>query len=283
MEVIIESAVPYLHEGLRRFADVEIEVGSNADTLCHLVTGYFLYLFGGMFFYLFFASISYYYYFVLYRSYYFPGKNHLPSDEALRNQIRTEIGIALPSIPGMALLTVPFNVLAHLGYTYTYRRLDEYGYPYVVFSILMFLFFSDMTIYWIHRGLHSKALYKNVHKAHHTFRVVTPFSSHAFSALDGWSQSTPYLVFPFILPIHNWTLFALYIGVNLWTVAIHDRIPYYKGSIVNSTMHHDAHHRFFFYNYGQYFSMWDKIGGSYRDPADLIADPSIKGSIKAAA
>jgi hypothetical protein len=111
MEVIIENVVPYLHEALHRYADVDIEEGSNEDILCYLVTGYSLYLFGGVFFYLFFASISYYYYFVLYRQHYFPGKKHLPSVEVLREQVRTEIGIALPSIPVMALLTVPFNIL----------------------------------------------------------------------------------------------------------------------------------------------------------------------------
>jgi lathosterol oxidase len=40
-----------------------------------------------------------------------------------------------------------------------------------------------------------------------------------------------------------------------------------SGSFVNGAAHHVLHHLYFNYNYGQYFTIWDKIGGSYRKPS----------------
>lgn len=37
-------------------------------------------------------------------------------------------------------------------------------------------------------------------------------------------------------------------------------------SIINGPAHHTLHHMYFVYNYGQYFTWADKVGGSYRHP-----------------
>jgi lathosterol oxidase len=38
------------------------------------------------------------------------------------------------------------------------------------------------------------------------------------------------------------------------------------------------HHLYFNYNYGQYFTLWDRVGGSYRKPnAELFSKESKMG------
>lgn len=37
---------------------------------------------------------------------------------------------------------------------------------------------------------------------------------------------------------------------------------------VNGADHHTGHHLFFNYNYGQFFTFWDKVLGTYRRPSD---------------
>lgn len=39
--------------------------------------------------------------------------------------------------------------------------------------------------------------------------------------------------------------------------------------VVNGSAHHSDHHTAYNYNYGQYFTLWDRIGGSYRHPYAL--------------
>jgi lathosterol oxidase len=36
---------------------------------------------------------------------------------------------------------------------------------------------------------------------------------------------------------------------------------------LNSSAHHTVHHLEFNYNYGQYFTLWDRIGGSHKLPS----------------
>lgn len=65
---------------------------------------------------------------------------------------------------------------------------------------------------------------------------------------------------------------SLFIFVNIWTISIHDgdyRIPAPFMGLINGAIHHVDHHLFFNYNYGQYFTFWDRLGGSYRFPSAL--------------
>lgn len=78
----------------------------------------------------------------------------------------------------------------------------------------------------------------------------------------------------------------MFLFVNFWTVAIHDgntigrryfflekelhilflgNVMLYS-TIINSTAHHTLHHRNFNCNFGQYFTLFDRIGGSYCQP-----------------
>lgn len=107
------------------------------------------------------------------------------------------------------------------------------------------------------------------HKPHHLWKIATPFASHAFHPVDGFMQSLPYHVYPFLFPLHKVTYLGLYIFVNVWTISIHDgdyRVPRLLRHVINGSAHHTDHHLYFDYNYGQYFTLWDKIGGSYKSP-----------------
>jgi len=121
-------------------------------------------------------------------------------------------------------------------------------------------------IYWIHRFLHHPTLYGPIHKLHHKWVVTTPFASHAFHPLDGFLQSTPYHIYVFLFPMNKYLYLFLFAAVNFWTISIHDGAGAYNGVIINGADHHTIHHRLFNYNYGQYFTFWDRICGTHRTP-----------------
>ncbi|TKS73812.1 Lathosterol oxidase [Collichthys lucidus] len=104
-----------------------------------------------------------------------------------------------------------------------------------------------LSFYYVfdHKLMKHPYFIKHLHKQHHIFKIPTPFASHAFHPLDGFQQSLPYHVYPFIFPLHK-----------IW--------------MINGAAHHVDHHLFFNYNYGQYFTLWDKSGGSYRYPSALL-------------
>ncbi|CAG8824296.1 44626_t:CDS:2 [Gigaspora margarita] len=85
----------------------------------------------------------------------------------LKNQIRKEITLSATGFPITSLVTIPWFLGEVRGYSKLYDDINDYGFLYGIFSIILFLFFTDMCIYWIHRWLHHPLIYKNLHKPHH--------------------------------------------------------------------------------------------------------------------
>ncbi|KAG0326068.1 c-5 sterol desaturase [Podila humilis] len=150
------------------------------------------------------------------------------------------------------------------------------GWGYVALSVAAFLLFTDCGIYWVHRFLHHPLVYKRLHKPHHKWIIPTPYSSHAFHPVDGYLQSVPYHLFVFIMPMQKYIYLTMFVLVNFWSVLIHDGEVVVESSVINSAAHHSVHHLYFNYNYGQYFTLWDRLGGSYRTPGKEQYDKSLR-------
>jgi len=228
---------------------------------------WFFYLFSGYVMYFLFAGVSYWHKHVLHKRIYFP--HWSPK----REDVMKEIKHSCSSLVWLAFLQSPFTLLEELGYSKKYTNLAEYGYGYAIFSVIWFIVFADICIYWIHRIEHTNSfLYKHIHKPHHSHIYVTPFASHAFNPIDGWAQSWPYVFFAFIFPFHNWLNLIVLVIVNFWTINIHDQISLVQAKgLINGAGHHDMHHRKFLFNYGEYFTIMDRLFGTYADPDPLHA------------
>ena len=217
--------------------------------------------FGGWFMYLAFAALNFHFVF---------DKVLLKHPKILKNQIRREIAMACWNIPGMSVLTLPFFLAEVRGYTKLYERIDERSLEYTVGATFAFLMWNDCLVYWVHRALHHPILYKRIHKDHHKWLVPTPFASHAFHAIDGCAQALPYHLFVLFVPYPKWLYMGSFLIVNFWTISIHDAlyaVPKALRPFINGAAHHTDHHLFFNYNYGLYFTLWDRIGGSFRNPS----------------
>lgn len=139
----------------------------------------------------------------------------------LKNQISLEIRQTMISIPWMAVFTAPVFLGEVRGYAKLYDDPSDQPFPFYNFlQFPLFIIFTDFFIYWIHRGLHHPKIYKTLHKPHHKWIIPTPFASHAFHPLDGFAQSVPYHVYPYIFPLQKFAYIALFIFINIWTVLI---------------------------------------------------------------
>jgi lathosterol oxidase len=195
----------------------------------------------------------------------------------LKNQISLEIRQANKSLPIMAIFTAPLFLLEVRGYSKLYDSLDDapvWWYNYLQFPL--FLIFTDFCIYWIHRGLHHPLIYKHLHKPHHKWIMPTPYASHAFHPLDGYAQGLPYHLFPFLFPLQKLANVFFFVFVNVWTVLIHDGEYVSDNPIINGAACHTMHHLYFNFNYGQFTTLWDRLGGSYRKPNDELFRKELK-------
>ena len=69
--------------------------------------------------------------------------------------------------------------------------------------------------------------------------------------------------------MHKYAYLAFFAFVNIWTVSIHDsdfRVIGPLKPLINGAAHHADHHLLFNYNYGQFFTLWDRIGASFKNP-----------------
>ncbi|EGZ27765.1 hypothetical protein PHYSODRAFT_474456 [Phytophthora sojae] len=214
-----------------------------------LVGGYLLYLIG--------AGFAYQFWF---------DKELMKHPKFLKDQVKSEIVASLKSIPVMVMLTLPWFLADVRGYSKTYTEFGKYGYGFEAMAVVWFVFFSDMLIYWFHRWLHHPLIYAPLHKPHHKWIICSPFASHAFHPVDGYIQSLPYHFYIMLFPIHRGLFLALFAAVNFWTISIHDGLYLSHNKVVNGALHHSVHHELFVYNYGQYFTLWDRLCGSYREP-----------------
>jgi len=242
-------------------------IGWNKYAL-QLTINWGLLYFGACFFYFLFSTGSFYYFFIYKKDKYYPNSI---DPKKLNDQVWTEIKISMVSMPFTALFISPFSTAVQRGYGKIYYDVNEYGWGYLLLSIPLFLFVTDMAIYFIHRGLHFGLIYQYIHKPHHTYKWTSPFSSHAFHPIDGWAQGIPYYLFVFIFPLHYIVFIFLFLFVNFWTISIHDQVDFCGDGFFNSTGHHTLHHTQFLYNYGQYFTLWDRVCGTYK-PAQQTND-----------
>jgi len=197
----------------------------------------------------------------------------------LKNQIVLEMRQALFAMPIMAIFTVPFFALEVNGYSKMYDTFADAPFSaYNLLQVPLFLIFTDFFIYWIHRGLHHPRVYKHLHKPHHKWIMPTPFASHAFHPVDGFAQSIPYHIFPFIFPLQKFAYIALFVFINIWTVMIHDGEYVSQSVIINGAACHTMHHLYFNYNYGQFTTISDRIFGSYRKPNEELFHKETKMS-----
>ncbi|KAI0360057.1 hypothetical protein OH77DRAFT_1394119 [Trametes cingulata] len=219
--------------------------------------------------YFVFAGLSYQYIF-----------NHemMKHPRFLPNQVKLEIQSSLKAFPMMTLYTLPWFLAEVRGHSKLYDNVDDYGWPYLFFSVAFFLVFTDYCIYWIHRAEHHPIFYKWLHKPHHKWLIPTPFASHAFHPLDGYVQSIPYHLFIFLFPLHRSLYLGLFVFVNFWTILIHDSdmiTGHPLEKVINGPAHHTLHHLYFTVNYGQYFTWADRMGKSYRQPQAEL-DPMLE-------
>lgn len=222
------------------------------------VTWLFLYV-GSLVVYFLFATLDYIIYYI------WLGNQLQSSSPDKKPNVRREISMSVKSLFVMSGFSTPAEVLIQLGYSKEYTDPARYGYFYLIISPLLFILFSDCVIYFIHRALHSRLLYRHIHKPHHSFVHTSPFAAFAFHPVDGYMQGVSYHIFVFLFPFNAAVHLVSLVVVSMWTINIHDRVTWGIPGI-NGAAHHTIHHTTYKSNYGQYFTLWDKLCGTFRDP-----------------
>lgn len=208
---------------------------------------------------------SYFVFFVWGRQRFHPGYTP-PAGEN-----RRAVLLSLANVVGGAALVLPMHLLVASGKTRVYFSVAEHGLSWLVVSAVLLLVTAETLVYWVHRALHTPLLYRRLHRPHHAFRVPNALASFAFHPLDAFAQSLPVHLFVLLVPTHILVYLGFLGATMVWTFLIHLRVPLVRWGGLNNTSHHAVHHWFQKYNLGQFFTLWDRLGGTYRSPDALPA------------
>lgn len=218
---------------------------------------------GGCILYYGLSWLSYQYFFVWKKDYYFPGEPTPPRDEDV-----SAMKLGFWNVVGNAALGTPFQYWIFHGRGKVYWHVSDRGWGYYVLSFFVFLLVTEFLVYWAHRILHQRWLYKHLHLYHHLYRRPTPWVSMAFHPIDSWLQALPYYLCALFMPVHISIYAGMFVFVMLWTFFIHDRVSFVRLPIVHYTAHHTIHHAYNKFNFGQFLTIFDRVFGSHKDPME---------------
>ncbi len=147
-----------------------------------------------------------------------------------------------------------------------YEDINHFGLWYLPVSILIAMLLQETYYYWLHRLMHHKQLYRIVHRVHHDSHIASPWTSFSFHPLEALLQAIIFPVILLFLPMHPAAI-VVYLTIMTITSAInHLDVEIYPagfekhpvGKWMIGATHHSLHHKQFRYNYGLYFTCWDK-------------------------
>ena len=183
------------------------------------------------------------------------------------NQFKTEIKWSIVTSLLFSIAGTVTVILWQKGYTKVYTNLNLHGWWYLPMSLIIFMLCHETYYYWLHRWMHRPAVFKIVHKVHHDSNISSPFTAFSFHPLEGLLQAIFLPAMLMILPMHYYVIIIQLTIMTISSVINHLDIEIYSkkfndhffGKWIIGATHHSLHHKQFKYNYGLYFTFWDKI------------------------
>lgn len=133
-------------------------------------------------------------------------------------------------------------------------------------SFVLTVIAHDAWFYWAHRIMHRPALFRTFHRRHHRSHNPTPFTAYSFDIGEAAVMALFSPVWVLLVPV-SWPAFGLFmlhqiarnvIGHSGYELFPADRRGRPLFDWMTTVTHHDLHHAQAGYNYGLYFTWWDR-------------------------
>jgi lathosterol oxidase len=157
--------------------------------------------------------------------------------------------------------------LRHGGWSMIYFDWRAYPLLWIPASGLLALVAIDAGLYYSHRLMHHRLLFRHIHRWHHRYVAPTVFTTTAMHPVEFFIFASCLLVPALVIPIHA----GVYIAVIGYTYFIgmvdHSGIrARWKLPLHGNNQFHDDHHVYFHCNYGHHTSLWDRLHDTVHHP-----------------
>ena len=181
-------------------------------------------------------------------------------------QFRREVKWSMITAALFALAGSAMLLLWQKGYTKVYLDAGDYPWWWLPLSLGIAMLLHETYYYWLHRWMHHPKVFHIVHKVHHDSNVTSPWTAFSFHPLEGLLQAIFLPLLLLVMPMHLYVLLLQLTIMTFSSVINHLDIELYPqrfhrhflGRWLIGATHHSLHHKQFRYNYGLYFTFWDK-------------------------
>jgi Delta7-sterol 5-desaturase len=183
-----------------------------------------------------------------------------------KDQFRKEVFWSTVTALIFAVSGAATLLLWQRGHTKVYFNANDYPLWWLPASLFISMIVHETYYYWLHRWMHHPKIFRIVHKVHHDSNITSPWTAFSFHPIEGFFQAIFLPALLMILPMHLYVLIIQLTIMTFSSVINHLDIELYPknfhkhflGRWFIGATHHSLHHKQFRYNYGLYFTFWDK-------------------------
>ena len=137
-------------------------------------------------------------------------------------------------------------------------------------SLVLTILAHDTYFYWVHRTMHRPRLFRAFHRRHHRSNNPTPFTAYSFDLGEAALMAAFTPLWVLLVPV-SWPAFGLFmihqIARNVIGHSGYELFPARRDGRplldwMTTVTHHDLHHAQAGYNFGLYFTWWDRWMGT---------------------
>jgi sterol desaturase/sphingolipid hydroxylase (fatty acid hydroxylase superfamily) len=191
-------------------------------------------------------------------------------DKPPARQLVTEFLISIRSVTIFSTIgLIPF-VLEKVGWLPGAALAASWGPVWFWTSLVLMIVGHDAYFYWAHRAMHDPRLFRRFHRRHHLSHNPSPFTAYSFDLGEAAIMGSFVPLWVLLVPT-PWPAVGLFVlhqivrntlGHSGYEVMPAGRNGRPLIDWLTTTTHHDLHHSQARWNYGLYFTWWDRWMGT---------------------
>lgn len=144
------------------------------------------------------------------------------------------------------------------------------GWPYFAFTIIALIVLHDAWFYWTHRLIHDPRLFRRFHRTHHKSHNPSPWAAYSFDMGEAALNALYAPLALSLIPTSDLAMVIFLLHMIIRNAIGHSGYEIFPSTrdgrpllpFLTSVTHHDLHHAQAGWNYGLYFTWWDKLMGT---------------------
>jgi sterol desaturase/sphingolipid hydroxylase (fatty acid hydroxylase superfamily) len=185
-------------------------------------------------------------------------------------QLVVELLMSLRSITIFSTVGLSIFLLERAGWLAGPQLAATWGPAWFWASLALMVLGHDAYFYWAHRLMHDPRLFRWLHRRHHRSMNPSPFTAYSFDLGEAAIMAIYVPLWLLLVPT-PWPVVGLFmlhqIFRNTMAHSGYELMPADRRGRplfdwLTTTVHHDLHHAQAGYNFGFYFTFWDRLMGT---------------------